>query len=119
MRLGLALLITFCLLFQQAVVAATVCDMSAAPAAKATMMPEHCAGMDMARDWPGLCRSHCAPDLAVVPDYTWPPVHFVAMEPPPIDLLSERSLADPGAPKLVAVHRSDPPPRLRYCRLLI
>jgi hypothetical protein len=119
MRLVLALLITFCLLFQQAVVAATVCDMSAAPAARVTAMSDHCAGMDMARDWPGVCRSHCAPDLAVVPDYTWPQLHFVAMAPPSIDLLSRWSFADPGVPKLVAVHRSDPPPRLRYCRLLI
>jgi hypothetical protein len=118
MRLALALLITFCLLFQQVVVAATACDMTAAPAARVAAMSNHCAGMDMAHDWPVLCKSHCAPDLAVVPDYKWPPVHFVAI-PLPLDLLLWQPIADPDVPKLVAVHRSDPPPRLRYCRLLI
>jgi hypothetical protein len=118
MRLVSALLITFCLLFQQVVVAATVCDMASMPAIGAAMS-DHCAGMKMAKESPGLCRSHCAPDLVVMPDYKWPPIHFVAMLPPPLDLLFEQPLADPGVPKLVAVHRSDPPPRLRYCRLLI
>jgi hypothetical protein len=118
MRLISALLITFCLLFQQTVVAATACDMSEAPA-RVAAMSDHCAGMKMAKESPGLCRSHCAPDLAVVPDYKWPPVHYVAMSPPPLDLLFVQQLPDPGAPKLVELHRSDPPPRLRYCRLLI
>lgn len=118
MRLALALLTTFCLLFQQTVVAASVCAMSEAPAASAAMS-DHCVGMDMAKESPTLCKSHCAPDLAVVPDYKWPPINFVAMLPPAVDLLFVAALPDPGAPTIPPVHRSDPPARLRFCSLLI
>ncbi|MEO7936455.1 MAG: hypothetical protein ABIR27_09350 [Dokdonella sp.] len=118
MRLALALLTTFCLLFQQAAVAASACFMDSAPM-NALSMPDHCVGMDMAKDSPMLCKGHCAPDLAVVPDTKWPPVHYVAMLPPPLDLLFVQDLPDPGMPAITPVHRSDPPPRLRYCRLLI
>lgn len=118
MRLIFALLTTFCLLFQQSVVAASACVMEAAPA-NAEAMLDHCAGMDMAKLSPALCKSHCSPDLAVVPDYKWPPVHYVAMAPPPMDLLFVPVLPDPDIPAITPVHRSDPPPRLRYCRLLI
>ena len=119
MRLAFALLTTFCLLFQQVAVAASACMLDVPPAAVATAH-EDCAGMaDMAKDAPALCKSHCAPDLAVVPDYKWPPVHFVAMLPPALDLVFMSVLPDPGVPALPAVHRSDPPLRLRYCSLLI
>ena len=118
MRLALVLLTTFCLLFQQVAVATSACLMDLAPLS-AVSMPEHCAGLDMAHDSPMLCGSHCAPDMAVVPDYKWPSVHFVAMPPPSLDLLFVRDFPDPGMPAITPVHRSDPPPRLRYCRLLI
>ncbi len=118
MRLAFALLTTFCLLFQQVVVAASVCAMEVAPAATAAM-PDHCAGMASPKESPTLCKSHCAPDLAVVPDYKWPPIHFVAMLPPAPDWLFVPTLPDPGTPAIPPVHRSDPPARLRYCSLLI
>ncbi len=118
MRIALALLTTFCLLFQQVAVATSACFMDSAPMS-ALSMSDHCVGMDMAKHSPMLCKSHCAPDLTVVPVYKWPPVHFVAMLPPPLDLLFVQDLPDSGMPVITPVHRSDPPPRLRYCRLLI
>jgi hypothetical protein len=118
MRLAVALLTTLCLLLQQASVAASACFMDSAPM-NSVSMSDHCAGMDMAKDSPTLCKGHCAPDLAVMPDYPWPPVDFVAMLPPTLDLLFVEDLPDPGVPAITPVHRSDPPPRLRYCRLLI
>ena len=118
MRLAFALLTTFCLLFQQTVVAASVCAMDAMPSNAAAML-DHCAGMDMPIDSPTLCKSHCAPELALVPDYKWPTVHFVAMWPSPLDLLLAPVLPDTDVLALTPVHRSDPPARLRYCRLLI
>lgn len=118
MRLAVALLTTFCLLFQQTVVTASACAMDAMPT-HATAMANLCAGMAMATDSPALCKSHCAPDLAIVPDYKWPSVHFVAMSPSPLDLLLVPVLTDPGVAAIKPVHRSDPPPRVRYCRLLI
>ncbi|MBL0164693.1 MAG: hypothetical protein IPP82_13875 [Xanthomonadales bacterium] len=120
MRLALALLTTFCLLLQQTVVAASMCAMDGSTApAMANVMPDHCAGMATPMESPTLCKSHCAPDLAVVPDYKWPPVHFVAMLPPALDLLFVPVLPDPGTPAIPPVHRSDPPARLRFCSLLI
>ncbi len=118
MRFALALLTTFCLLFQQTVVAASFCAMDMVPAAPAAM-PDHCADKVTPMESPTLCKSHCAPDLAVVPDCKWPPVHFVAMLPPALDLLFVPVLPDPGTPTIPPVHRSDPPARLRFCSLLI
>ena len=119
MRLAFALLTTFCLLFQQVAVAASACMLDVAPAA-VSAAHEHCASTgDMAKDTPALCKAHCAPDLAMVADYKWPPVDFVAILPPAVDLLFVPVLPDPGVPALPAVHRSDPPLRLRYCSLLI
>ncbi len=118
MRLAFALLTAFCLLFQQTVVAASACAMDAMPT-NAAAMSDHCVGMNMRTNSPALCKSHCAPDLAAMPDYKWPTVHIVAISPSPLDLLLVPALTDPGAPAITPVHRSDPPPRLRYCRLLI
>ena len=118
MRFVLTLLTTFCLLFQQVVVAASVCAMEAAPVAAAAM-PDHCAGMASPKESPALCKGHCAPELAVVPDYKWPQIHFVAMLAPSPEWLFVPSLPDPGTPAIPPVHRSDPPARLRFCSLLI
>ncbi|HET9034352.1 MAG TPA: hypothetical protein VFN25_15790 [Dokdonella sp.] len=118
MRFLFALLTTFCLLFQQTVVVASACVMETMPANAAAML-DHCAGMDMATESPTLCKGHCAPDLVVLPDCKSPTVHFVAMSPPPLDLLLVSALPDPVVPAIRPVHGSDPPPRLRYCRLLI
>lgn len=118
MRFLFALLTTFCLLFQQAAVAATACDMTAMPAGSGTMAA-HCAGMDMARDMPALCRGHCAPDPGLAPVLKSPAPDFVSLPAPNFEPLAVLALPDPVVPALTPVHRSDPPPRLRYCRLLI
>ncbi|HMM67068.1 MAG TPA: hypothetical protein PKC03_09020 [Dokdonella sp.] len=118
MRLALALLTTFCLLFQQAAVAASACVMDGSRAGS-TSMSEACAGMDMARDAPALCRSHCVPDVGFVPDTRFPPLDFILLPTPSLALLVVRDPPGRAAPAITPVHRSDPPARLRFCRLLI
>jgi len=125
-RFRIALLVLLSLLFQQAAVAAYACDMNpmtaAPPASEAVRAPmdSHCTGMDQPQppDNPALCAKHCAPDqstlvehlVLTVPAILAPPARFALMA----GLVGEDvALSD------VAVVRSDPPPRLRYCSLLI
>lgn len=118
MRLVLAVLTAFCLLFQQAAVAASSCVMDGSRSAP-TRMSDDCAGMDMAKDAPALCRSHCVPDAGLVPDTRYPPLDFVLLPAPALDLRVVRIRPDRSVPAITPVHRSDPPARLRFCRLLI
>lgn len=119
MRLVFALLTTFCLLFQQVAVAATACVMGQPLAS--TPASGHCEEMApvKAAESAALCKSHCAPELAVLNEAKWPPLPFVAMLPPKPDFHYEQVLPESGVPAFSPVHRSDPPARLRYCRLLI
>lgn len=118
MRFLFTLLATFCLLFQQTAVAATACLMDASPSVSGAMA-EHCAGMDMATHAPALCRAHCAPDPGLKPVSQSPAPDFIQLPTPHFDLLATFPLPEPDVPAIRPVHRSDPPPRLRYCRLLI
>lgn len=119
-RLRIALLAIFCLLFQQAALAAYLCPMEHMPA-KATAMAEHCAemGMQQAQDNPALCAKHCAPDFSTaadqaklaVPALALPPVAFAPVLATPVTHVVVQAE--------VPITGSDPPPRLRYCSLLI
>lgn len=118
----LAVTVLLCLLFQQVAVAAYVCTLPAMPAETAAMV-EACAetGMPAAEEAPALCANHCTPKLAVVAaDHATPPAP-AALALPPVEFpaLAVMANARPSCQRQVAVHRSDPPPRLRYCRLLI
>lgn len=119
-RLRLALVVIVCLLFQQLALAAYACPLERMPSEMAAMA-EHCAemGMQQAEDNPALCTKHCAPDLSTpadqaklsVPALALPPLEFApALVTPAIHVAMQ---AD--AP----IARSDPPPRLRFCSLLI
>src|SRR3546814_20392977 len=76
-------------------------------------------GMEVVQEAPAICAEHCSPDHAVAPDTGFahvpplalPPVHFEprVVPPPAHQVLAGQRL----------VARSHPPPRLRYCSLLI
>ena len=119
-RRRIALMVLLCLLFQQAALAAYACPIERMPSRMETMAA-HCAemGMQQAKDNPALCAKHCAPDQATtadqaklfVPAVTLPPMTFAVV----VLVHPERN----GWPQDVAFARSDPPPRLRFCSLLI
>lgn len=118
-RLRIAFLAIVCLLFQQTALAAYLCPMEQMPAETSAM--SNCAGMDMGQqqDNPALCEKHCSPDHSVaadavkltVPPLTLPPLLLAAMDVQPVVPVADH------ADGLLA--RSDPPPRLRFCSLLI
>jgi hypothetical protein len=114
----IALVAIFCLLLQQAALAAYLCPADAGSVAMSTMTG-NCAEMittHVAHDT-ALCARHCHPEQTSaadaaklsVPPLALPPITFstMAVQTP------SRSWAD------VAIERSDPPPRLQYCSLLI
>jgi len=118
-RLRIALVVIFCLLFQQAALATYACPLEQMPP-DMTAMAEHCAemGMQQAQDNPALCAKHCAPDLSTAADHVKLSVPALMLPP----LVFAPMLATPITHALQAeapIARSDPPPRLRYCSLLI
>jgi hypothetical protein len=109
------------LLFQQVAMAAIACAKT--QAAPPPMPPgmEHCAQMDMApvqAESPALCEKHCAPDLSLLTDTAALSVPALAM-PPAFSLVLESADSRVALQVEVPISRSDPPPRLRYCSLLI
>ena len=118
-RRWIALIVLLCLLFQQVAVAAYRCqiEVPAAPTAS-TMMPG-CHDMAPApADARGLCAKHCHPDQARTADPGKLSVPALAL-PPLRPSLVVRHAATPVPLTDVRIARSDPPPRLRYCSLLI
>lgn len=119
-RMRIAILVIVCLLFQQTALAAYLCPMEQMPSETAAMTA-HCADMGMAQkqDNPALCEKHCSPDVTVsadaaklsVPPLALPPLVLAPVYVPPVSQVAVQSEAP--------IARSDPPPRLRYCSLLI
>ena len=108
------------LLFQQVAVAAFACARSLEPPPPPPGM-EHCAQMDMAPaqvQAPALCEEHCAPDRSVLADTAAPGVPALAL-PPAFPLVLDAPASHVAQQGEVPIARSDPPPRLRYCSLLI
>ncbi|MGO4551252.1 hypothetical protein AB4059_09120 [Lysobacter sp. 2RAF19] len=119
-RLRVALLAVFCLLFQQFALAAYLCPIEQMPA-EMTAMPEHCAemGMDQARDNPALCEKHCNPEHSVSTDAVKLSVPPLALPAPMLTPVVLQSTSHVAVQADVPIARSDPPPRLRFCSLLI
>lgn len=119
-RLRIALAVILCLLFQQVAMAAYACTLPSMPP-DPVEMTEDCGevGMEVVQEAPALCVEHCSPDHAVTPDSGF--VHVPPVALPPIQF--EPRLVPPQVHQALAgqvrVDRSDPPPRLRYCSLLI
>lgn len=107
------------LLLQQAAMAAYACPLEQMPQQKA--MPQTCAGMGMqqARDNPALCAKHCAPDLATATAHAALTVPASLLPPTGLPPVLQAQLHQGVARAAVPIARSDPPPRLRYCSLLI
>ena len=118
-RFKIVLAMVLCLLFQQAALAAYLCPIEQMPAEPAAMAA-HCAemGMKQAQDNPALCEKHCNPDHTLGADaakLAVPPLALPAIVLAPIDVQMRRGMVDIETP----IARSDPPPRLRFCSLLI
>lgn len=119
-RIRLGLLVVGCLLFQQIAVAAYACELAATPPAPPATTG-HCAEMGMAPAapaTPALCEKHCVPDLTLLSDASIQGVPALALAPAFALVLDAPALQD-GPHDDVRISRSDPPPRLRYCSLLI
>lgn len=119
-RLRIALVVILCLLFQQVALAAYACPVEQMPP-EMTAMAEHCAemGMQPDQDNPTLCAQHCSPDLSTLTDHAkvsvpalmLPPVAFAPVLATPVTHVAVQAE--------IPIARSDPPPRLRFCSLLI
>jgi len=119
-RFVVSLIVIGSLLFQQVAIAAYACD----PVARAasTTLASHC---DHSQKSPGpakaspLCEKHCAPDLTVLTDTAALGVPAMAMPPVLFSLVVHEPVASRTHGDAVRLTQSDPPPRLRYCSLLI
>ena len=120
-RTLLGALLIASLLFQQVAVAALACARTPAPPPPMPAGLEHCAQMDMApvqSESPALCEKHCVPDLSLLSDSAALSVPTLAL-PPSFPLVLEAPVSHVAQQVEVPIARSDPPPRLRYCSLLI
>lgn len=119
-HLRIALAVIVCLLFQQVALAAYACTMTRMPTDRVAMV-EDCAemGMEMAKESPALCQKHCSPDLSVAADHTVLSVPALALPPLAFGVVFADSVSHVALAVDVPIDRSDPPPRLRYCSLLI
>lgn len=121
-------IVLFCLLFQQLAMAAYVCTLPTAPTD--IVMTGDCAGMDMssAAETPTSphtstdprCAEHCAGTTVSVHEAslpTVPPLLLASASPTLLGTVAQAS--DQVALPNTALHRSDPPPTLRFCSLLI
>lgn len=120
-RLLLGALLIASLLFQQVAVAAFACARSLSPPPAPPAGMEHCAQMDMAPaqvQAPALCEEHCAPEHPVLAGTAAPGVPALGL-PPAFALMLDAPASHVAQQVEVPISRSDPPPRLRYCSLLI
>ena len=119
-RLRISVLVLLSLLFQQAALAAYVCPTDQMPSTMEAMAG-HCAemGMSRAQDNPALCAKHCAPDLATTVDHTQLSVPTLALPPTLFAPVVLQATSLVAVRTEVPLKQSDPPPRLRYCSLLI
>jgi len=120
-RLTICLTLIASLLFQQVAVAAFACakEVGTPPPVRAM---SHCAEMAMApaqAQSPALCEKHCAPDQSVPADSGVAGVPALALPPLSFALVLDTSVSQSIAATEVPISRSDPPPRLRFCSLLI
>ena len=114
------LLLIASLLFQQFAMATYACSMSGIPTSP-TMTAEDCPAMasnpSQAPD--AVCQKHCAPDPTSPTTYAVPAVPALGLPPVSFMLTTSDGLGQSGFLFDVAVTRAHPPPRVRYCRLLI
>ena len=120
-RFRLSLLVLASLLFQLVAVSANACELVRASPPPMPAGMEHCTQTDMApvqAQTPALCEKHCTPDLTLLTDTAALSVPAMAL-PPAFDIVLHAPAMDVAQYDEVPIRRSDPPPRLRYCSLLI
>lgn len=119
-RLRICLALIVCLLFQQVALAAYACTLIGAPVEQ-LVTTQTCDGMgvERAKDSPALCEKHCAPDRSITADHTALSVPALALPPLAFAAIFTETVSHVAMAADVPVDRSDPPPRLRYCSLLI
>ena len=121
-RQRIAFAVMLCLLLQQAAMAAYACSLPRMPS-NPVAMAAACAEMEMDTAQPAppatLCARHCSPEHVANTDPVAPQVPPLAL--PPLQFAAVLLPADTHVASIadVPVNRSDPPPRLRYCSLLI
>jgi hypothetical protein len=118
-RVHMMILVISCLLFQQVAVAAYLCPVEQGAAVPAAVAPCADMPMDVATDVPALCVKHCDPDRYLVTDggkLTVPPL---AVSPPEFAPALAHAASRLAVRADVPLVRSGPPPRLRFCSLLI
>ena len=117
-RLSIALLVIVCLLMQQAALAAYRCPIDTARVAMSTMAGD-CVEMNKSHvgNDPALCAKHCHPEQTSTADAAKLSVPPLALPPILFSTMAVQSASRSWAE--VPVVRSDPPPRLQYCSLLI
>ena len=119
-RFRIAVLVILTLLFQQVALAGYACTLTRAPAEPAAM--PGCAEMSLPAEAPpppALCQKHCAPDRSIAADHAPPSVPALALPPLLFAPIFDQPLSHGAVVAAVPIARSDPPPRLRYCSLLI
>jgi len=117
-RIRIALLTIFCLLFQQMAVAAYVCTLEAGPGSAVRVADCHQPVPERTELPDPVCAKHCAPDTATSAEARVLSVPAAVLPP----LLHLPVLVGPGGDEVRLADASpapDPPPRLRYARLLI
>jgi hypothetical protein len=67
---------------------------------------------------PALCEKHCTPDQTLLADTVALGVPAMAL-PPAFEIVLHAPTMVAAQYDEVPIRRSDPPPRLRYCSLLI
>lgn len=123
-RLRIAVLVILSLLFQQAALAGYVCPAPIEPpSAEIVAMAGPCAEMGMAKqqdkDNSALCEKHCNPDHTVTNDTAKPSVPPLSLPPLILAPVFVQFATNSVLQACVPISRSDPPPRLRFCSLLI
>ena len=119
-RLRVALAVIVCLLFQQIALAAYACPMEQMTPEMAAMT-EHCAEMGMLpdQDNPTLCAKHCSPDVSTPADHAKLSVPALMLPPLVFATVLATPMTHVAVQAEIPIARSDPPPRLRFCSLLI
>lgn len=118
-RALIVLLLVVSLLSQQLALAAHGCTMAQTPTDPA-IAAHDCAAMLPEQDASthALCEKHCASDALLANSDTAPGVPALGLPPVVHDLGLVIRIADTFVPDF-RVTRTERPPRLRYCRLLI
>ena len=112
------LLLIASLLFQQFAMAAYACTMSGVTTTTAIEdSPAMASNPSQAPD--AVCQMHCAPDATSPTTYAVPAVPALGLPPVSFLLTVSDGLGQSGFLSDVAIARAHPPPRVRYCRLLI